>query len=203
LPSPRKIGADSAAGWRFTMRDPALRVLTAFSSLGNFIGTIGYIAIIPYLKRAFGAGDHVVGIAFGLFAGGAALGSLIAGRTRWPLGPAAIVSSAINTLVWIPLISTTSLVVAIASLVAGSIASGYYVTTIVSWRLRVIPEELVGRVFGVVRLVALIGVLPASILGGWCADHLGVRAAMAISVVGYAVLIVLLAASPAVRSERR
>jgi MFS family permease len=52
LPSPRKVGADIAAGWRFTMRDPALRVLTAFSSLGNFVGTIGYIAIIPYLKRA-------------------------------------------------------------------------------------------------------------------------------------------------------
>ena len=41
--------------------------------------------------------------------------------------------------------------------------------------MRIIPEELVGRVFGVVRLFVLVGVFPGSLFGGWLADHAGVR----------------------------
>ncbi len=203
LPTLRDVRDDVAIGWRFMMADPSMRVLSLFSGIGNFVGSIGFIAIIPYLKRAFGAGDHVVGIAFGLFAGGAAVGSLIAGRTRWPLGPAIVLAWALDTMCWVPLIWTRSLAVAIACIVAGSVSAGYYVTTVVSWRLRVIPEAFVGRVFGVIRFVVLCGVLPGSLLGGWCADRLGVRTTMAITVAGYVVLTAAVALFRSVRDERR
>ncbi len=72
---------------------------------------------------------------------------------------------------WLPLPWTHSLPLAVAGITFSSVCSGYTVTTIVSWRMRVIPEELVGRVFGVVRLVVLFGIFPGSILGGWLADH--------------------------------
>jgi len=55
---------------------------------------------------------------------------------------------------------------AIAGITFSSVWAGYRVTTIVSWRLRVIPEDLVGRVFGVTRFWVLSGVFPGAILGG-------------------------------------
>jgi MFS family permease len=203
LPSWRDVRADVVAGWRFAFADPAMRTLTVFSCFANFVGAIGFIAIIPYLKRAFGAGDHVVGIAFGLFAGGAALGSVIAGRTRWPLGPALIVAWALDAVLSVPLVWTHNVVVAIVGFASASVAAGYYVTTVVAWRLRVIPSDFTGRVFGAIRFIALVGVLPGSLLGGWCADHIGVRETIAVSVVALLLLTALLALSPAVRAERR
>ena len=203
IPTLREIGADVAAGWRFLWADRAMRTLTCFSCGFNLIGTLGYVALIPYFKLAFGAGDQVVGIAFGCFAGGAALGSVVAGRTHWPFGPALVLSYLVDGLGWLPLPWTHALPLAIAGITVSSIASGYTITTIVSWRMRVIPEELIGRVFGVVRLIVLIGIMPGSILGGWLADRAGVRPTMAISAFGYFAFALLLVLSRAVRVERR
>jgi MFS family permease len=203
IPTLREVGADIAAGWRFVMGDATMRTLSAAHCVMNFIGSVGFVALIPYFKRAFGAGDHVVGIAFGCFAGGAALGSLIAGRTHWAMGPAVIGAFFLDGLGWLPLPFTHSLPLAIAGVTFSSICAGYRITTVVSWRLRVIPEELVGRVFGVVRLWTLIGVFPGAILGGWFADSIGVRPTMLISAYGYVLLTLGLAFSRNVRNERR
>ena len=203
VPSLREMGSDIAIGWRFVMQDTALRIFSFAHCAMNFIGSIGFIALIPYLKRAFGAGDHVVGLAFGCFAAGAAVGALVAGRTHWPLGPAMVGAFFLDGLGWLPLPFTHSLAVAIAGITFSSVCAGYRITTVISWRLRVIPQHLVGRAFGVVRLLVLIGVFPGSILGGWLADSIGVRPTMLISAYGYAIMALLLLLSPAVRNERR
>jgi nitrate/nitrite transporter NarK len=69
--------------------------------------------------------------------------------------------------------------------------------------MRIIPTDLIGRVFGVARFLVLGGILPGSLLGGWLADHLGVRPTMAISAYGFLVLAAILACSRTVRTERR
>ncbi len=203
VPTLREVGADIAAGWRFVRSDAAMRTLSIASCVMNFIGSVGFVALIPYFKRAFGAGDHVVGIAFGCFAGGAALGSLIAGRTHWPVGPAVIGSFFLDGIGWLPLPFTHSLPLAVAGVAFSSVCAGYRITTIVSWRLRVIPEDLVGRVFGVVRFWTLAGVFPGALLGGWLADAIGVRPTMLISAYGYVLLTIALAFARNVRRERR
>jgi hypothetical protein len=201
LPSVREMGGDIAAGWRFVMSDRAMRAFSLSHSVMNFVGSIGFIALIPYLKRAFGVGDHVVGIAFGCFAAGAALGSLIAGRTQWPVGPALIAAFFFDGVGSLPF--THSLVVAIAGITLSSVCAGYRITTSISWRLRVIPEELVGRTFGVIRMLILLLVFPGSILGGWLADSVGVRPTMLISAYGYLAMALVLLLFPSVRNERR
>jgi MFS family permease len=203
VPTLREVGADIAAGWRFVTSDAAVRTLSAAHCVMNFIGSVGFVALIPYFKRAFGAGDHVVGIAFGCFAGGAALGSLIAGRTHWPLGPAVIGAFFLDGIGWLPLPFTHSLPLAVAGVTFSSVCAGYRITTIVSWRLRVIPEDLVGRVFGVIRFWVMVGVFPGAVLGGWLADVIGVRPTMLISAYGYVLLTMALALSGSVRRERR
>jgi MFS family permease len=203
VPTLREVGADIATGWRFVTSDVTMRTLSIAHCVMNFIGSVGFVALIPYFKRAFGAGDHVVGIAFGCFAGGAALGSLIAGRTHWPLGPAVIGAFFLDGIGWLPLPFTHSLPLAVAGITFSSVCAGYRITTIVSWRLRVIPEDLVGRVFGVIRFWVMVGVFPGAVLGGWLADVIGVRPTMLISAYGYVLLTIALAFSGSVRRERR
>ncbi len=203
LPTLREIRDDVVTGWRFFSRDVPMRTTTFFSCGFNLIGSLGFVVLIPYFKRAFGASDATVGIAFGCFAAGAALGSLIAGRTHWPVGRALVIANLCDGLGWLPLPWAPSAPLAIVCLVFSSITAGYYLTTIVSWRMRVVPADLIGRVFGVVRFWALAGILPGSVLGGWLGDHLGVRQTVAISAFGYLAITLFFISSRAVRSERR
>jgi MFS family permease len=76
-------------------------------------------------------------------------------------------------------------------------------TAIVGWRMRVIPEDMIGRVFGVIRLLVVVGMVPGSILGGIIADHWGTRAVMGISGFAFLLLALNLLGSRAVLSERR
>lgn len=203
LPTWREIAADIAAGARFVFGEKAMLRLSLASCGFNFVGTLGFVLLIPYYKQTFGVGDQVVGFAFGCFAAGAALGAFIAGRTHWPVGPALIVAYLIDGIGWLPLPWTNVLAVGIGGVVVSSIASGYIVTSVVSWRLRVIPKDLVGRAFGVVRLIVLFGIFPGAILGGWCGDHIGVRMTVLISAVGYCAFTLILLFSRTVRAERR
>jgi predicted MFS family arabinose efflux permease len=62
---------------------------------------------------------------------------------------------------------------------------------------------LIGRVFGVARLVVVVGMVPGSLIGGWISDELGTRTAMATSVAGYFLVVAVLSYIPAVRADRR
>ncbi|MEA2688057.1 MAG: hypothetical protein QOJ39_3775 [Candidatus Eremiobacteraeota bacterium] len=203
IPTPREIAADVAIGWRHLMADGAMRATSLCSLFMNLIGSAGFVVLIPYFKRAFEAHDAAVGLAFGCMAGGAAAGSFVAGRTHWPVGRALIVANLADSVLWVVLPVAPSMPVAVAALTLATACAGYFITTIVSWRMRILPEELVGRVFGVARLVALVGILPGSIAGGWLADRIGTRETIAISAVGFLLVSVLMAMSSALRAERR
>jgi predicted MFS family arabinose efflux permease len=197
------IARDVAAGFRFVMGDPTMRTLTYSSTAMNAVAIFGFVAMIPFLKHEFGAGDQTVGVAFGCFSLGSVAGSLIAGRTHWPFGRALVAVYVLDGLCWLPIIWTHSLLVAVGSVTLCAACGAYEITAIVGWRMRVIPEDMIGRVFGVIRLLVLVGMVPGSILGGVIADHWGTRAVMAVSGVLFLAGAVSLLRSRAVLSERR
>jgi predicted MFS family arabinose efflux permease len=203
FPRPAEIRQDVGLGFRFAMGDRVLRTLTLNATCLNAVGIFGFVAMIPYLKLELGATDQLVGIAFGCFALGSLVGALIAGRTHWPFGPALVVAYLIDAVAWLPTYWTHSLALAVGTITICSMCGAYEITSIVSWRMRVIPEAMIGRVFGVVRLLVLIGMFPGSILGGICADHFGPRAVMLISGLLFLALAANLAFSKAVLAERR
>ena len=92
---------------------------------------------------------------------------------------------------------------AVASVTVCAACGAYEITTIVAWRMRVIPEEMIGRVFGVFRLLVLVGMFPGSLLGGVLTDSFGPRAVMGVSGIAFLLLAVSLSLSRAVRAERR
>jgi len=203
IPNFGEIATDIVAGWRFLTADIALRSLT-FAQLGmNTFGILGFVAVIPYFKREFGASDPVVGLAFGAFALGAVAGSVVGGKTHWPFGRALIIAHIFDAIAWSPTIWTHSLFVAIAAIATSSACGTYSVTSLIAWRMRIIPEEMVGRVFGVIRLIVLIGMLPGSLLGGWIADRYGVRMDMFVSTIGFAAVVVALISMKSLREDRR
>jgi predicted MFS family arabinose efflux permease len=79
----------------------------------------------------------------------------------------------------------------------------YAMSSLIAWRMRIIPEAMVGRVFGVIRLLVIIGMLPGSLAGGIIGDRLGTRTAMLVSSAGYAALALGLFSLKARRRARR
>jgi MFS family permease len=203
FPPLRDIGRDIAIGFRFVMRDRVMRTLTLNATLLNTVGIFGFVAMIPYLKREFGANDQLVGVAFGCFALGSLAGALVAGRTHWPFGRSLTIAYLFDALFWMPTIWTQSLWIAVGTVSICAAFGAYEITTIVAWRMRVIPEEMIGRVFGVIRLLVLIGMFPGSLLGGVLTDSLGPRAVMGISGFAFLALACALLLSRSVREERR
>jgi MFS family permease len=203
LPALAEIVADIVGGWRFVMRDAALRTLTIAQLFMNAFAVIGFVAVIPYLKREFGASDQLVGLTFGAISVGTVIGSLVSGRTHWPFGKALTAAFILDSLCWAPTIWTRSLPVAIAAMATASACGIYAVSSLVAWRMRIIPEAMVGRVFGVVRLVVIIGMLPGSLAGGLIGDRFGTRTAMLVSSAGYAAIALGLFTVKALRDDRR
>jgi MFS family permease len=203
LPRLADVGTDIVAGWRFVMGDAALRTLT-FAQLGmSAFAILGFVVVIPYLKREFGASDQFVGLAFGAISVGTVLGSVVSGRTHWPFGKALTAAFILDSLCWSPTIWTRSLPVAILAMTVASACGIYAVSSLVAWQMRIIPEPMVGRVFGVIRLVAIIGMLPGSLAGGLIGDHYGTRTAMLVSSAGYALLALGLGTVKSLREDRR
>ena len=203
LPHPREVAADVAAGTRFIASDAVVRALTLAQFWINLFGIVGFAAVIPYFKREFGASDHLVGIAFGGLALGAVAGAWVSGRVRWRFGRTQLVVYLLDGLFWSVTIWTHSVWIAMAGMAVAAACGTYAVTAAVSWRMRVTPEQLVGRVFGVARLVVIIGMVPGALGGGWISDHLGTRVTMAVSMAGYFAIVAVLATIPAVRADKR
>ena len=74
---------------------------------------------------------------------------------------------------------------------------------IIGWRLRVVPKETVGRVFGTVRLFVLSGMIPGTLALSWISDHRSGQLAMIVGAFGFLAVTLFFIASPAVRNEAR
>jgi len=66
-----------------------------------------------------------------------------------------------------------------------------------------VPDDWIGRVFAAVRFVALIGIVPGTLLGGWLADLHGPRLPIIVSTFGYLIVALGAALVPTLRRDRR
>jgi MFS family permease len=204
-PSPRTIGHDIAMGFRFLFAEPALRAISFNSLAFNFFGFMTGAVFIPFLKRDFGGTDLLVGYALGIGAIGAVAGSYLGGHVpkSWPFGRTIAIAYAVDGLLFVPVMVTHNFAVAIFFLTLTNACVLFEITQIIGWRIRVIPDDAIGRVSGAARLVALLGTVPGAIVGGALADRYGARLPIVISGVGYLIMASTVWASPALRREAR
>ncbi len=205
LPTVREVVADVATGFRFMWADRSMRAMSFLSLVFNFFGLMTGAVLIPFLKRDFGASDAVVGYVLGIGAIGAVAGSYLAGRTpkSWPFGRVLVIAYVLDGALFVPVMFARDLRVAIPFLALTNACVLFEVAQIVGWRMRVTPELLVGRVFGAVRLVVLIGTVPGALIGGYLADRYGARVPVVVSGVGYLTMAIVIACVPTIRREAR
>lgn len=205
LPTLRELAADIRYGFRFLWGDAPMRTITLLSLGLNFFGMMAMAVYIPFYVVSLGASYAQVGLTLGIVAAGSMSGSLLAGAyaDRWPFGKALCVAYAVDGIVFIPVMFVHHLWLAVIFWALASAGGAFETTQIVSWRMRVIPQESIGRVFGAVRLIVLIGIVPGAILSGYIADRFGVRLPIVISTVGYLVLALAAFAVPAVWRDKR
>jgi predicted MFS family arabinose efflux permease len=205
LPTVRHLIDDVALGFRQLWGDLAMRAqaLTAFSF--NVFGFGGYAILIPFLKKGFGASDQQVGIFFAVSALGALAGASLAARypDRWPFGRALVIAYLFDAFFFLPVVLVSNIWLAAFFWATSNAMANFELAQILGFRMRVTPEEMVGRVMGAVRLLVLAGMAPAVLLFGWVADHRSPHAAMAISAAGYIVIALVALSTPAIRNETR
>jgi hypothetical protein len=102
-----------------------------------------------------------------------------------------------------PVILTTNIWIAGAFWAVANACANFEVALIVGFRLRVVPEEAVGRVFGAVRLFVLCGIPPGALMFGYLADRYSPHLAMTISTLAYLAVALAAISSSAIRTERR
>ncbi len=205
LPSWRELIADIRLGFRTLFGDASMRA-QAFVAMGlNALGYSCFAILIPFLKRDFGASDQMVGIFFSMLAIGAVCGAILAGRVdrRWPFGKMLTIAYAIDAIIFLPVLIAPNIWVCAAFWSLTSVLTNFEVSQILGWRMRVIPEELIGRTMGAVRLTVLIALPPSVVIAGWIADHVSPWAAMCACGLGYMIIAGAAIATPAIRSEAR
>ena len=171
----------------------------------NFFGFGCYAVLIPFLKKSFAATDQQVGIFLGISAVGATAGAAFAARfaRRWPFGRALTVAYLIDAFVFIPVVITSNIWIAALFWAAANAVANFEIAQIIGFRIRVTPEEMVGRVMGAVRLLVLSGMTPGVLIFGYVADRYAPHAAMWIGCIAYVVIALVAVASPAIRNETR
>lgn len=205
LPAVSDIARDVRAGLRSVWNDAALRATTFGSLALNFFGLMTGAILIPFLKRDFGASDLDVGFALGVASLGAVAGSFVAGRIprTWPFGRTLLIAYALDGFFFLPIVFTHDLRIAILTVAITNGCVLFEIAQIIGWRMRITPEEAVGRVFGAARFVAMAGTVPGAILAGYLADRYDARLPIAISAAGYFATALVLWFARALREDAR
>jgi MFS family permease len=200
----RPLRTEIAEGLSFVVRHPLLRRMVACTGLANLAGSFTGALLVLYAIRELGLSGSVVGLVFSVGAVGGIVGAVTAARIARTLGEgrtiplSAVAFAAAGTTV--PL---ASLGAPVPLLLGGwfleSFAVIVYNVTQVSFRQRLCPPGLLGRMNASVRFIVF-GTMPVGgFLGGVVGTWLGVVPALWIAVAVAFLAAVPVAASPLLR----
>ena len=183
---------------------PILRAITGATASAHVLWGVFGTSYLLFATQDIGLGPAAIGIIAGLGGAGALVGALIAGRTgrRLGLGRAMLLTMVAFTVgnALIPLAPSGAIVVGAAFLIGQQLiadcgGSAYEILE-VSLRQSIVDDRMLGRVNGTIRFSEDLFQLGGTIVGGIVAETLGLRAAMAVGVLGGVVAIVFLWFSP-------
>jgi MFS family permease len=192
---PSTVLADLRAGWTWFVRQPLVRSLTALSAAVNLAAGGFYAVFVLLAEDALGLGSVGYGLLVAASTVGSVAAGVLAGRLDSPVWRRAACLAV--PLVALGCLALPALVPVVAVAVAGMIGFGFTVTVfnVVAMTLRqvVTPNEMLGRITAVHRVLCW-GALPVgAVLAGLAGDAFGVRAAVGLVVAAGAAL-----AAPAV-----
>lgn len=198
--SRRPLRTEIGEGLSFVVRHPLLRRMVACTGTSNLFSSIGGTLLVLYVLRDLGLSETTLGLSLSAGSVGGLVGALTASRVARLVGagrtiPLSILV-AIPFMALLPLASVAAPVVLLVVGTAGfSWAVVVYNVTQVSFRQRLCPPALLGRMNASVRFLVY-GTLPVGgLLGGVLGTTIGIVPALWVGVAGQ-----LLAAAPVVLS---
>jgi MFS family permease len=198
--SRRPLRAEVAEGLSFVVRHPLLRRMVACTGLANLAGSFTGALLVLYAIRELGLSESVVGLVFSVGAVGGIVGAVAAARISRTLGEGRTIPlSALGFATAATAVPLASVGAPVPLLLAGwfleSFAVIVYNVTQVSFRQRLCPPGLLGRMNASVRFIVF-GTMPVGgFLGGVVGTWLGLVPAL-----WTAVAVSFLAAVPVVAS---
>jgi len=186
-PRDRRSGSPASGGvlegLRFAWRDPYLRAMTAFSSLGNLALTGVDALMVVFLVRTIGLSSAAAGLIMASLGVGGVLGALVARPLGQRLGTARalliVVPCGLCFALLLPLadngprlaFAATAMVCVGCDIVITNVIIDSFIQTYVS-------PDILGRVTSATRAVMFAMMPVGALLAGGLATALGVRAAL-------------------------
>jgi len=200
---PRHWTAETMAGLRFVFAHRLLRPLACFSACGFFcFGFMGTLYVL-YAIRDLRMPPAVLGLVIAVGGVGAMLGASFAPSITRMLGVGwtfigtmllVVVSYTLIVLAHGPLLVATSFLV--IQQLFGDMGFAIFSVNALALRQSVAPAHVLGRVNGAMQLLTR-GIYPlGALVGGALAQNIGIRATLAVAVIGVALSTVWLIASP-------
>jgi len=186
--------ADLVEGVRWLAGHAAMRTLaiTIFTFNVTFGAAMGVLVLYAAQRL------HMDAVGFGLLTTAAAAGGVVATVSyvaltrRFSLGNIMRVGLLVETLTHLVLALTTVPIIALAIMFVSGIHGFTWGTTATTVRQRVVPNELLGRIGGVMRFAGYGGLVIGTPIGGLIAGQFGITAPFWFGFVGSAILVVLL-----------
>jgi MFS family permease len=196
---------DMAEGLRFVFQNALLRAIACTTASSNLASGIAAAVEVVFLVRTVHASPAVIGLLFTLGGVGGVLGALVAGPLARRIGGARATIVGILCNVGALLIPLTQPKAGLVFFGVGMLFVAFGATVYnvnqVSFRQRLCPDRLLGRMNATMRFVVW-GVLPiGALIGGVLGTAIGLRPTLWIGAAGEAVAGVWLLASP-MRSMR-
>ena len=201
----RSLVHDVGEGLRFVFGNVLLRAIAATTATSNLFSGIAAAVEVVFLVRTVHASPGQIGLLFSLGGVGGVLGALAAGPLARRIGGARATIVGIATGVGSLLMPLTMPGAGLWLFGIGFFFVGFsavvYNVNQVSFRQRLCPDRLLGRMNASMRFVVW-GVLPiGALIGGVLGTALGLRPTLWIGVIGQVLAVGWLLASP-MRSMR-
>lgn len=186
------LGEQLREGLEYLRSQPALLTLAAMVGVINMV-TSGVVAILVlYVLQTLRLPETTYGVLVAVFALGGVGGALVAPRMALRFGQRACLAGAMAAfgLVGLSLGLVVALPGVVAALFLGGVASVLWNVVTISFRQRVVPRRLLGRVTSVYRMLAFLAIPVGAAGTGLLAHAIGIRPTY---VVGGVVILVALA----------
>ena len=195
-----KLMHDIGEGLRFVFSHTLLRAIAATTATANLFSGIAAAVEIVFLVREVHASPGQIGLIFSVGGVGGVLGALAAGRIADRFGGARATIIGIGLNAGALLIPLTTPGIGLLFFAAGMFVVGFavviYNVNQVSFRQRLCPDRLLGRMNATMRFVVW-GVLPiGALVGGIFGTAFGLRPTLWIGVLGEALSGLWLVFSP-------
>jgi MFS family permease len=194
VPPPREqrrpLHVEIGEGLGFVLKHPLLWRITACTSIGNFFSSMTSALLVLYALDQLHLDAGHLGLIFGIGSVGGLLGALSTARVAARVGEGRVI--ALSAVAWVPAqvlvplagIVIPPLVALPVSMLVVSFVVVLYNITQVSFRQRLCPRPLLGRMNASIRFIVW-GCMPiGSFVGGILASVTSVRTVLWIAVVG-------------------